>query len=229
MPSVPKEVLQLYSESQCAIAYDISILQVRKAKARYGIALEQPLCREGLLEIYYTQTDHTLQWIMAAYEIDLNQAVKGRYRRPKAKAYTTPKAEDLIPWLATGLSYDTIADALGCSHRYVHKVAKEHKHLFPSKRPSKLTVEEQQQIVSALVNKTKTQIELAEDFKLSQATISKLNPNKQTRKQYNRLSKEQWDELLKELSNGETPSALSRKYNVARNAIYQKQKSKDNG
>lgn len=226
---IPVDVLLHFTEEQCSIAYDIPIYAVRKQKKQAKVALEEPLSFAGMQEIAILHDSEPAANIAKLYFCAHQDVIKARYGLRNKRAYTTPKASELESWLATGLDERTVAATLGCSIRYVRKVVRESTTL--TKRVhSKLSTEQQADIIATLKEKAATQKELAGLYQVSQSTVAQLNPFKEKRAPYTRLEPEQWVELLKELKADHKPmiTELAKRYKISRSAIYQRLKELDN-
>lgn len=222
-----KAVLAAFTETQVVNTFEVSYLDVRIAKRRLGLSLESPVSYGCLQEISYLHDEESITSICNKYRCEPTEVQKARYRLPKKQAYTRPKAEEIVPWLATGLAETTIADALGCSVRYVRRMAKQHADMFPTRAHTRLSAEQEQALVAQLKQGCYTQEQIATAFGVSQSKISQLNPNKQTRAPYGKLTDKAWKEIKTALINKDAGvSELARRYNVSRGAIYQKIYSK---
>ncbi len=226
---IPADVLLTFTEEQCSIAYGIPMYAVRKQKKQAKLKLETPLSFAGMQEIAVLHDSEPAANVAKLYFCDHQDVIKARYRLRNKRAYTTPKAAELESWLATGLDERTVATTFGCSIRYVRKVVKESPAL--AKRVhSKLSTEQQADIIATLKDKAATQKELAGLYQISQSTVAQLNPFKEKRAPYTHLEPEQWIELLKELKAEPKPTIteLAKRYKISRSAIYQRLKEKEN-
>ncbi len=80
------------------------------------------------------------------------------------------------------------------------------------------------QHIGDLLREGKEHQEIAALMQCSTSTVAKIagELGLQTRrnKQYVKLSKEEWEEVIERFNNGETPTELSAEYGVSRPAIY---------
>ena len=216
---IPVEALRLFTEAQCSASFDTPIVGVRRQKSRAGIALESPLSYNGMKELKHTCLDKSIQETAELYQCSKAEVLKARYHLSKSRPNTRPTVDELKPWLLAGLSEAEIAEEFGCTARHVSKIKQqlpEYQELFGSQRLSKTEVEH---VRIALAKKLATQQELAIVYNISQSRVSQLNPNKQKRALYGKLTDAVWAKI-KPLIGKKQIAELARDFNLSRGAIY---------
>lgn len=223
MKKIPREALENFSEDALTVSFDCSFEVVRKAKVAAGLKPEQPVSVECLKEIRLLTTAITIDHAAHRYNCTTADVLRAYYnRRPRnnLKYYTL---NELKPWFATGLPFETLAETLNCSVRHLQANFKEVRKELTGR--DRLSEQAKDELLNALMNKEGTQAELADKFGVSQSTVSRLKPDRQKRKAYNFLSEEDWAKLISEVKTRKLSiSEASRVYNISRPSIYQRLK-----
>lgn len=220
-----KETLEAFTELDCAVAFELPLREIRKRKKLLRLPLEEASVHL-LKEIKFEADGIPAEKAARLYNCSLQDVLKARYRSLSYPKKNKPSIEELKPYFAAGIPYADISNYLNCSIRYIKQKALEVPEIvLPT--VSKLSNVDVLDIKEAL-KEGETQSSLAKKYNVSQTSVSRLNPNKQKRAPYTKLTDEQWRTLIASIKDGtETVLSASIKWNISRCSIYNRSRKQN--